>query len=452
MCSAYLSLGVREALGEDYDDRVRDSDKDQEPIDYDFKPGANPPLTPAQRRELKAKMGIIKDAVPRVKPFLDEKWEKKWKEELEEKLATVEEWRQSRDHKYAARWQVGQAQNRIKKFIAEAEQLAKEERAVNAPRRRAVKELLAPELEPDASKRAKLAEKAGSPADRLLEIAMTLEEELEAVEAREGEAPAKAAAAGAEPPKALDEKLTELAETIERDEAALRAATGLERSPESLEADEQLEAVAALIWRAAKLLRTEQAAARLNEVKEKTTDGRVEGERLLRLNAADGCAESKYQLSLICYYGDGAPENQADGVGWTRSAAADGHVAANYQLCLWQEESEDAVIWRGRLRYTAEQGHVFAQISLAEIFTREGNWREGFLFASVAEAAGSERAVDLRKRCVKEIPAAQMAGLERRVERLRKRVRDNVKKWRAVYAELWGPGEKWFYAWWRPEQ
>ena len=456
VCSAYLSLGVREALGEDYDDRVRDSDKDQEPIDYDFKPGTNPPLTPAQRRELKAKMGIIKDAVPRVKPFLDEKWEKKWKEELEEKLATVEEWRQSRGHTYAARWQVGQAQNRIKKFIAEAEQLAKEERAVNAPRRRAVKELLAPELEPDASKRAKLAEKAGSPADRLLEIAMTLEEELEAVEAREGEAPAKAAAAGAEPPKALDEKLTELAETIERDEAALRAATGLERSPESLEADEQLEAVAALIWRAAKLLRAERAAARLNEVKEKTTDGRVEGERLLRLNAADGCAESKYQLVLMYASADDASEDQADMKGWLRCAAADGHVAANYHLCLWQEESEDgvedAVIWRGRLRYTAEQGHVFAQISLAEIFTREGNWREGFLFASVAEAAGSERAVDLRKRCVKEIPDAQMAGLERRVERLRKRVRDNVKKWRAVYAELWGLDERWFYAWWRPEQ
>ena len=446
--SAYLSLGVKEALGEDYDARVRDSDKDQEPIDYDFKPGTNPPLTPSQRREWKAKMGIIKDAVLRVKPFLDEKWEKKWKEELEEKLATVEEWRQSRDHTYAARWQVGQAQIRIKEFIAEAEKLAKEERAVNAPRRRAVKELLAPELEPDASKRAKLAEKAGPPADRILEIAMTLEEELEAVEARE----AAPAAAGAETPKALDEKLTALAETIERDEAALRAATGLERPPESLEADEQLEAVAALIWRDAKLLRTEREAARLNEVKEKMTDGRAEGERLLRLNAADGCAESKYQLSLICYFGDGAPKNQADMKGWMRSAAADGHVAANYHLCLLQEDIEDEVIWEGRLRYTAEQGHVFAQISLAEILTKEGNWREGFLFASVAEAAGSERAVDSRKRCVKEIPNAQMAGLERRVERLRKRVRDNVKKWRAVYAELWGLDERWFYAWWRPER
>ena len=454
-CYRYLSLGVKEALGEDFDDRVRDSDKDRKPRDLNWESEIDPPPTLAQRRELKAKMGIIKDAVPRIKPFLDEKWEKKWKEELEENLATVEEW-QDEGHKGAARWLLEKSQSVMKEFIADAERLAKEAKVVNAPRCQAVKELLAPELEPDASKRAKLAEKAGSPTDRLLEIARTLGGEVEAVQAQEGEAPAKAAATVAEPPKTLDEKLTELAETIERDEAALRAATGLERSPESLEADEQLEAVAALIWRDAKLLRTEQAAARLNEVKEKTTDGRVEGERLLRLNAADGCAESKYQLSLICYYGDGAPKNQADGVGWMRSAAADGHVAANYLLCLLQEKSEDAVedavIWRGRLRYAAEQGNVFAQISLAEILTREGNWREGFLFASVAEAAGSERAVDSRKRCVKEIPDAQMAGLERRVERLRKRVRDNVKKWRAVYAELWGPDERWFVAWWRPEQ
>ena len=276
--------------------------------------------------------------------------------------------------------------------------MAKEDRAVNAPHRRAVKELLAPELEPDASKRAKLAEKAGSPADRLLKIATALKEEVEAVQVEEAEAPAEATADAAptvtETPKTLDEKLTALAETIERDEATLRAATGLERRPESLEADEQLEAVAALIWRDAKLLLAEQAAARLNEVKEKTTDGsRVEGERLLRLNAADGCAESKCQLGLICYYGDGAPENRADGVRWVRSAAADGHVLANYYLCLWREDSEDEVIWQRRLRYMAEQGHIIAQMALAKKLIEEGNWREGFLFASVAEAAGAEGAV-----------------------------------------------------------
>ena len=440
----YLSLGVKEALGEDYDARVRDSDKDRKPYDLIWESEIDPPPTLAQRRELKAKMGIIKDAVPRIKPFLDEKLEKKWKEELEENLATVEEW-QDEARKGAARWLLEKSQSVMKEFIADAEQLAKEAKVVNAPRRRAVKELLAPELEPDASKRAKAVEKAGPPTDRILEVAMALEEELEAVEARE----AAPAAAGAESPKALDEKLTELAETIERDEAALRAATGLERRPESLDADEQLEAVAALIWRDAKLLRTEREAARLNEVKEKTTDGRAEGERLLRLNAADGCVESKYQLSLICYFGNGAPKNQADGVGWMRSAAADGHVTANYYLCILQEDSEDAVIWRGRLRYMAEQGHVLAQIALANILTKEGNWLEGFLFASMAEAAGAEEAVDSRKRCVKEIPDDRMAGLERRVERLRKRVRDNVKKWRAVYAELWGLDERWFYAWWR---
>ena len=448
----HIHLGLEEALGEDFDDRVRDSEKGREQYDLRFDSGTNPPLTPSQRRELKAKMGIIKDAAPRLKRLLQER---NWQEELD----AVTSW--EADYlKKNARIRLRSIQGAVEAFVEEGEQLAKEDRAVNAPHRRAVKELLAPELEPDASKRAKLAEKAGSPADRLLKIATALKEEVEAVQVEEAEAPAEATADAAptvtETPKTLDEKLTALAETIERDEATLRAATGLERRPESLEADEQLEAVAALIWRDAKLLLAEQAAARLNEVKEKTTDGsRVEGERLLRLNVADGCAESKYQLGLICYWGDGAPENQADAVGWMRSAAADGHVAASFYLCLWLEDREDEVIWRRRLRYMAEQGHVFAQMALAEKLIEEGNWREGFLFASVAEAAGAEGAVaaggavDLRKRCVKNIPDDRMAGLERSAERLRKRVRDNVKKWRAVYAELWGIEGKGFDVWWR---
>ena len=47
-----------------------------------------------------------------------------------------------------------------------------------------------------------------------------------------------------------------------------------------------------------------------------------------RKAAAQGHADSQYELGLAYYNGDGVPVDKAAGVGWYRKAAAQGHADA----------------------------------------------------------------------------------------------------------------------------
>lgn len=86
----------------------------------------------------------------------------------------------------------------------------------------------------------------------------------------------------------------------------------------------------------------------------------VEGVRLFRLAALEGCADAQTNLGVSCYEGIGLAKNQEEAVRWYRLAADQGHANAQYSLGFCYEHGtgvpkshQEAVRW---YRLAADQG------------------------------------------------------------------------------------------------
>ena len=89
-------------------------------------------------------------------------------------------------------------------------------------------------------------------------------------------------------------------------------------------------------------------------------------------NAEQEQAEAQYNLGLMCFNGDGKPQNKQEAAKWFRKAAEQGYVYAQYNLGVMYDtgdgipkDNKEAIKW---YRKAAEQGDAKAQFNLGVMY------------------------------------------------------------------------------------
>ena len=193
---------------------------------------------------------------------------------------------------------------------------------------------------------------------------------------------------------------------------------------------------------------------------------RREAEKWLRSAAEEGHVKSQHYLGCLYYY-DGvyavhdsavSSENLATSSEWLRLAAENGHVLAQFDFGLMHKPESGryspdkgsgagTVIWWEWMRRAAEQGHFHAQMQLGDMYKDKENpdWRQACVWYSLAALTGDEKAIWDKKYCHQQRKGMQV---DKDVERLRKKIKPAVDKWKLEHDELWGAKAKPLTAWW----
>jgi len=131
---------------------------------------------------------------------------------------------------------------------------------------------------------------------------------------------------------------------------------------------------------------------------------KAQGIAWIRKAAAQNHADAQQELGFIYASGDGVKRDDAQAVAWFRKAATQGNATAQYNLGLLyakgqgvQEDLAQAIAW---WRKAAAQGNADAQLKLAVVYhTGQGAARDEVLAlanATIAARSGDKETVDYR--------------------------------------------------------
>lgn len=147
----------------------------------------------------------------------------------------------------------------------------------------------------------------------------------------------------------------------------------------------------------------------------------VEAVKLYRMAADQGHVRAQYNLSVSYRDGQGVARDQTEAVEWVRLSAEQGFAQAQFDLGVYYEEglgvtkdSEESAKW---IKLAAEQGLPVAQYFLSAIYINgiglPKDEIKGIFWMKLAAEAGFEAAQERWAQGASEIPADQMAEVNR---------------------------------------
>src|SRR5690348_5723962 len=142
---------------------------------------------------------------------------------------------------------------------------------------------------------------------------------------------------------------------------------------------------------------------------------KAQGIAWLRKAAAQGHADAEQELGVVYATGDGVRQDDAQAVAWFRKAAEHGNATAQYNLGLLYARGQgvaqdyaQAFAW---WRKSAIQGNADAQLKLAVVYhTGQGAARDdvsALANASIAARCGDQETIDYRDEIAKAVSPAQ---------------------------------------------
>jgi hypothetical protein len=142
---------------------------------------------------------------------------------------------------------------------------------------------------------------------------------------------------------------------------------------------------------------------------------KAQGIAWLRKSAAQGHADAEQELGVVYATGDGVRQDDAQAVAWFSKAAEHGNATAQYNLGLLYARGQgvaqdyaQAFAW---WRKSAAQGNADAQLKLAVVYhTGQGAARDdvsALANATIAARSGDQETIDYRDEIAKSVPPAQ---------------------------------------------
>ena len=143
--------------------------------------------------------------------------------------------------------------------------------------------------------------------------------------------------------------------------------------------------------------------------------------RELKPSAEQGDAGAQYWLGAMYAHGQGAPQDDAEAVKWTRLAAEQGHAPAQFNLGLMYvggqgvpQDDTEAAKWT---RLAAGQGYAGAQFNLGLMYAKGQGVPQDTVLAyhwfNLAAAQGDEEARELKTLVQTEMTAAEIAKAQK---------------------------------------